>query len=442
MKTRKHKLLDAFLLLLFLVALGGLGYGIYYYFFTSPEGAVEAAALDDSELVLYVHFQDMENSEFARNVGDDDSMRQTVPPELNRFREALGIRREDVIEGLLSIRDLEALPQNNPQRAGLAGALKLRTSLSLDRLENALNEVLDEDQRGALRRSEIGDRPVLEFPVPDTELTVSAALFEHGEDGSTLYFGDYDSLRATLEKLDSRRETQLPEAIQESKDHLAEGSQAWLVAALSPRIQSRLREGLEESPVPLGPAAAALASLRTASMGIRADSSLALQLVVELGNENDARTLQEALNEEILPMLHMTAGGQMEDPPAFLEDLRADADATRLLLSLSVSADEVKRIRETAEEAMAEPEDPERTEPAEPGEPVPAEPDEENGWPRLHIERVLLATGEAIINGELIAEGDEIEGVTLYEVEERGVILRLDREYRFVNVGDTVEGND
>ncbi len=442
MKTRKHKLLDFSLLILFLLALGGLGFGVYHYFGPGPEGAVEAAALEEADLVLYLNIRDLETSAFSRALDRPD---EVVPPEVARFQNALGIREEDVLEVLFSVGDIGAFAENRPHEVSMAGAVRLAAALDLDRMEAAVRETLEEGDRNRLERTEIEGRDVLNFPVPDSPLLFAATVFDRGDNGTTVYFGDENALRDTLRKLDSRREKHLPAGIREGRESIENGDHGWLVVTLNDRMQAQLREGLAASPVQLGPAGEALASLRNAGIGVRANRTLALQLVFGFGSAGDADTIRDALNENFLPLLQMMAAQQVERPPAFLEDLRARTHDATLSFSFSLSAEDIKSVQD----AVPQPPQPPLTgeaadtprDPAETGRTAAPErtPTEDGSWPRLTIEAVLMENREAVINGSVIAEREEIEGVILYEVEPRGVILRRNREYRFVPVGETVE---
>ncbi len=437
MKTRKHKRLDAALLVLFLLAVGGLGYGVYSIFGGSSDGPVEAAALDEAELMFHVHFGNLETSAFARSLdtGQAEDL-AGMPPELIRFREALGIGREDLVEGLVSLAGLNAIQEGRFDAVGIAGALRIDAPLTLDRIESAITDAVPAEQRESISRMEIEGRPALGFAVPDIGITVAVAVFERDETASTLYFGDERSLRSTLAKLGTRGESRLPGAMREGKESMMPDSHAMLIVSIPSQAQAQLREGVATSPIPLGPAGDAITTLRRAGLAIRANQSLAVQLVLGLGSAADALAVQTAVNETFLPIAQMAAQQQTGSIPPFLGQPRTEVVDNNFSLFLSLSADEVEQLMESAPQQIPMTAEGPVAGPSQ-DDPGTAEP-ETTPWPTLRIDATTPETGEAVINGLVVSKRSEIEGVILFDLDERGVILRRDREYRYVNIGDTV----
>lgn len=447
MKTKKHKLQDGLLLVLFLAALGAIGWGLYHFFGQASEGAVEAAVPDDADAVFYVDFRAMNQSAFGRAMAEEatgDPFSGDIPG----FLEPLGLTGDDLVEGLVAIRDLSALQNERFSQAGLSAALRLAVPVSLEQIETALREGLEEEgleaDAGDIRRTTLGDRDVLEFALPDMNVTFQLTVFEREDGNATLYFGEMNALRDTIAKLESRREKTLPSEIRAGKDSMTPDSHAWLVLLVSPPMQSGLREMIDASPLPLGPAGQALGSLHRTGLSLRANESLSVQMAMAFGSPDDAQTVRGFLNENILPMANMMAEAQEEDMPGFLGDLRADAREDTVSLTATISIEDIRRMSEAAMAQVAPPPEPE-TAPT-PAQPSPTTPDTQAepepdppSWPVLHVQTVLTSTNEAVINGELLAVGDEFEGVTLQQVAEDGVVFGLDREFRFVGVGESTE---
>ncbi len=439
MKTRKHKLQDSILLILFLVAMGALGYGLYLYFGKGSEGAVEAAVPEEADAVLYVNFQAMNQSAFGRAMADSEA-EDLYADEFSDFLLSLGLNEDDVIEGLIAIRDLAALQGERFAQAGLSAAVRLSTIVTLPQIESALRANLDNN--ATVRQSTLSNRDILEFPVPDLGLTVQLTVFEREDGGATLYFGAGDALRNTITKLESRREKTLPDGILAGKDSMIAESHGWLVVVLSPAMQAGLRDLIGAAPFPLGPAGDAVVSLHRTGISLRANQSLAVQLALAFGSAEDARTVQEFLNESIVPMLQMMAAAQGDGAPGFMQNLRAEARDDTVTLTATISVDDARQMGETIIAETAPPPQPEPADvPAQPGA-VTAEPETQPAppsWPVLHVQTVLLSTNEAVVNGELLQVGDEFEGVTLHQVADDGVVFQFEQEYRFVAIGETTQ---
>ncbi len=448
MKTKKHKLQDALLLILFLVALGAIGWGLYHFFGETSEGAVEAAVPEDADAVFYIDFLAMNQSAFGRAMAEDANG-DPLSEEMPGFLESLGLTGNDLVEGLVAVRDLSALQNERFSQAGLSAALRLAVPITLEQIETALREGLEEEgmeqDAGDIRRTTLGDRDVLEFPVPDMNVTFQLTVFEREDGNATLYFGTTNALRDTIAKLESRREKRLSSEIRAGRDSMTPDSQAWLVLLISPEMQSGLREMIGASPFPLGPAGQALGSLHRTGLSLRASESLSFQVAMAFGSPDDAQTVREFLNESILPLATMMAQAQGEDMPGFLGNLSADAREDTVSLTASISIDDARRTREAVMTQVAAP--PPEPEPAHtPTQPSPGAPGtqadpepEPPSWPALHVQTVLTSSNEAVINGELMAVGDEYEGVTLHQVADDGVVFKLDREFRFVAIGESTE---
>ncbi|MEX2382931.1 MAG: hypothetical protein WD490_11135 [Opitutales bacterium] len=71
-----------------------------------------------------------------------------------------------------------------------------------------------------------------------------------------------------------------------------------------------------------------------------------------------------------------------------------------------------------------EPEAPSGPQVEEPEEVLPQDEAHSGDWPPLHLEQVIPGESAAVIDGEVVFEGDQIKGITLREVESGGVVLQ------------------
>jgi hypothetical protein len=110
---------------------------------------------------------------------------------------------------------------------------------------------------------------------------------------------------------------------------------------------------------------------------------------------------------------------------AVAEDAESSAD---LNSSDSASGESDAMVVEAAEPVVEEQSPPEILPPVD--------------WPRLKLTALLCGVkGEenaAIINGAMVAEGGEIEGAILKEVQQEGVLLQIQHETRFLRMGATI----
>ncbi len=63
-------------------------------------------------------------------------------------------------------------------------------------------------------------------------------------------------------------------------------------------------------------------------------------------------------------------------------------------------------------------------------------------WPRLKLTAVLCGLGDdqdaARINGVMVPEGGQVEGVTIKDVQQEGVMLQIEHETRFLRMGASI----
>ncbi len=81
----------------------------------------------------------------------------------------------------------------------------------------------------------------------------------------------------------------------------------------------------------------------------------------------------------------------------------------------------------------------EKSIPKQPDEPIDLPPVQ---WPRLKLTALLCGVaGEesaARINGAMVPEGGEVDGVTVMEIQQEGVLLKLEHETKFLRMGASI----
>jgi hypothetical protein len=314
------------------------------------ERAIDAAIVPGAEVVARIDVQAIRAApiikklaEARENAGNADSKAK-----LEKFQEATGLTREDVLAVVISA-DADSVdlangmaPENLSHMTGVA-AIELARPLDTDKLIEGLKAVLDDGGSTEISKIRIGESEAV-F-VESTKQDKSSAYAATSSDAKTVYLAfNKASLQAALQREKEGKMVNNPSGLQAIPGASSQAS----VAFVAPEgLREMIREQLSKAKESPGAAMmegfiAPFKDLRSVSIGVNCGTGMRLEIAGDLGQAQAATQVAALLQTMAMPMLKRLAVKSSGKMPSKLEDkFEVSVEGTVLRISMSFTGEDL-----------------------------------------------------------------------------------------------------
>lgn len=297
---------------------------------------------ETAEIAMYFDQGAIAESAFSEAV---EAMQEDMPESerademQDQIEEITGLENGDITEFVFAMSGLESMNMD-PSAIELSGAVYATKPVTAEQIVELVSYLAEENGESVELTITVGDGvDFIEFP-EDDELPELYAAVMTGESSTTVFFGDRTSVEASL----ARETGAVPAALMAPSEDLLAGQQGWISVILPESLRAQMPEFTAQGEQ-MAPGLSKIDSLESVGIAFRSADSLDMAVGLNLGSEDDAKTITGVLNNQLISFAKMMVAGATPEPLALLNSLSATQSGDRAVLSLTMTVEDMEQLQ-------------------------------------------------------------------------------------------------